>query len=118
MLPSWLYATRSSGHSERRAYHARATSSSPTRPRSRSPGHHADRLRRRDAAEREPGQTEDVVKRQLSAVIQSLGHCIREIVVVAYEPVWAIGTGNTATPEQAQAVHACARNSRQRQAAG
>ena len=59
-------------------------------------------------AEREAGQTEAVVKRQLSAVIHTLGHCIREI-VVAYEPVWAIGTGRTATPEQAQAVHAVLR---------
>ena len=55
-------------------------------------------------AEREAGQTEAVVKRQLAAVIHVNGHCISEI-VVAYEPVWAIGTGSTATPEQAQAVH-------------
>ena len=56
-------------------------------------------------AEREAGQTEEVVKRQLSAVIHQLAHCAAEM-VVAYEPVWAIGTGRTATPEQAQAVHA------------
>jgi triosephosphate isomerase len=55
-------------------------------------------------AEHDAGQTEVVVKRQLSAVIHTLGHCISQI-VVAYEPVWAIGTGKTATPEQAQAVH-------------
>ena len=54
--------------------------------------------------EREAGQTEEVVKRQLAAVIQLNGHCISEI-VVAYEPVWAIGTGKTATTEQAQQVH-------------
>jgi triosephosphate isomerase len=59
-------------------------------------------------AEREAGQTEAVVKRQLAAVIQTNGHCISEI-VVAYEPVWAIGTGLTATPEQAQALHAVLR---------
>jgi triosephosphate isomerase len=59
-------------------------------------------------AEREAGQTEAVVKRQLAAVIHTNGHCISEI-VVAYEPVWAIGTGLTATPEQAQAVHAVLR---------
>jgi triosephosphate isomerase len=58
--------------------------------------------------EREAGRTDDVVKRQLSAVIHSLGHCAGEI-VVAYEPVWAIGTGRTATPEQAQTVHALLR---------
>jgi triosephosphate isomerase len=59
-------------------------------------------------AEREAGQTEEVVKRQLAAVIHVNGHCISEI-VVAYEPVWAIGTGRTATPEQAQQVHALLR---------
>ena len=59
-------------------------------------------------AEREAGKTEEVVKRQLAAVIHTNGHCISEI-VVAYEPVWAIGTGKTATPEQAQAVHAVLR---------
>ena len=56
-------------------------------------------------AEREAGRTEEVVKRQLAAVIHTNGHCISEI-VVAYEPVWAIGTGRTASPEQAQQVHA------------
>ena len=59
-------------------------------------------------AQREAGQTEEMVKRQLAAVIHVNGHCISEI-VVAYEPVWAIGTGKTATPEQAQAVHALLR---------
>jgi triosephosphate isomerase len=59
-------------------------------------------------AEREAGKTEEVVKRQLAAVIHTNGHCISEI-VVAYEPVWAIGTGKTATPEEAQVVHAVLR---------
>lgn len=59
-------------------------------------------------ADREAGRTEFVVKRQLSAVIHAVGHCASEI-VVAYEPVWAIGTGRTASPEQAQAVHAVLR---------
>ncbi|WP_313602020.1 triose-phosphate isomerase [Comamonas jiangduensis] len=58
--------------------------------------------------EREAGQTEQVVKRQLAAVIHQVGPCVSEL-VVAYEPVWAIGTGKTATPEQAQAVHAVLR---------
>ncbi len=58
--------------------------------------------------QRQGGETDAVVKRQLSAVIHTLGHCTGEI-VVAYEPVWAIGTGLTATPEQAQAVHALLR---------
>jgi triosephosphate isomerase len=59
-------------------------------------------------AEREAGRTEEVVKRQMAAVIHANGHCISEI-VVAYEPVWAIGTGKTASPEQAQQVHALLR---------
>jgi triosephosphate isomerase len=59
-------------------------------------------------AQREAGETDSVVKRQLSAVIHTLAHCAGEM-VVAYEPVWAIGTGRTATPEQAQAVHALLR---------
>ncbi len=59
-------------------------------------------------AEREAGKTEEVVKRQLAAVVHANGHCISEI-VLAYEPVWAIGTGLTATPEQAQQVHALLR---------
>lgn len=59
-------------------------------------------------AQREAGQTETVVKRQLSVVIHALAHCAGEM-VVAYEPVWAIGTGLTATPAQAQAVHAMLR---------
>ncbi len=59
-------------------------------------------------AEREAGKTEEVVKRQLAAVIHTNGHCISEI-VVAYEPVWAIGTGKTASVEQAQQVHAVLR---------
>lgn len=59
-------------------------------------------------AEREAGQTIQVVKRQLAAVVTTVGHCVSEL-AVAYEPVWAIGTGKTATPEQAQEVHAVLR---------
>ena len=56
-------------------------------------------------AEREAGQTEAVLARQLDAVIAVL-QSAPDRCVLAYEPVWAIGTGLTATPEQAQAVHA------------
>lgn len=56
--------------------------------------------------ERERGHTEEVVARQLDAVIAVNGVAALAQGVVAYEPVWAIGTGVTATPEQAQEVHA------------
>jgi triosephosphate isomerase len=97
------------GHSERRQYHGETDV------------HVAVKAQRALAAgitpivcvgetleEREAGQTEAVVRRQLAAVIHLNGHCISEV-VVAYEPVWAIGTGKTATPEQAQQVHAVLR---------
>jgi triosephosphate isomerase len=51
-----------------------------------------------------------VVGRQLDAVISGAGVAALGKAVVAYEPVWAIGTGKTATPEQAQAVHAYIRS--------
>jgi triosephosphate isomerase len=61
-------------------------------------------------AEREAGVTESVVARQLDAVLDAAGVASLGKAVVAYEPVWAIGTGKTATPEQAQAVHAFIRS--------
>ena len=59
-------------------------------------------------AEREAEQTSAVVTRQIDAVIRTLGAAMTRT-VVAYEPVWAIGTGRTASPEQAQEVHALLR---------
>lgn len=56
-------------------------------------------------AERESGKTETVVERQLRAVIDRNGVQRLARAAIAYEPVWAIGTGRTATPEQAQQVH-------------
>ncbi len=55
--------------------------------------------------QREAGETEAVVNEQLDAVVDSVGIEAFARAIVAYEPVWAIGTGMTATPEQAQDVH-------------
>ncbi|WP_293780395.1 triose-phosphate isomerase [uncultured Oxalicibacterium sp.] len=60
-------------------------------------------------AQREAGQTEAVVLMQLDAVLKQLPVDDVSRIVVAYEPVWAIGTGRTATPEMAQEVHAVLR---------
>ena len=97
------------GHSERRAYHAESDQLVADKAKA-ALAHGVTPIVcvGETRAEREAGQTEAVVKRQLAAVIHTLGHCCGEM-VLAYEPVWAIGTGLTATPEQAQAVHAVLR---------
>jgi triosephosphate isomerase len=56
--------------------------------------------------ERQGGKAEEVVGAQMSLLISELTDADWKNVVIAYEPVWAIGTGETATPEQAQAIHA------------
>jgi triosephosphate isomerase len=97
------------GHSERRAYHAESDQLVADKAKS-ALAHGVTPIVcvGETRAEREAGQTEAVVKRQLAAVIHTLGHCCGEM-VVAYEPVWAIGTGLTATPAEAQSVHAVLR---------
>jgi triosephosphate isomerase (TIM) len=97
------------GHSERRALHAESDQAVADKAKIAL----AHQLRPivcvgETLAEREAGQTDSVVKRQLSAVIHTLGACISQI-MIAYEPVWAIGTGQTASADQAQAVHALLR---------
>lgn len=98
------------GHSERRAYHgetdvlvaekAKQALSSGVRP---------VVCVGETLAQREAGQTALVVQTQLQAVLDALSDDELLNVVVAYEPVWAIGTGKTATPEMAQEVHAVLR---------
>lgn len=59
--------------------------------------------------QRESGETLEVIGRQLQTVIDAAGNNAVASAVIAYEPVWAIGTGKTASPEQAQEVHAAIR---------
>jgi triosephosphate isomerase len=97
------------GHSERRQYHAESDEMVARKAQTAlASGITPVVCVGETLAQREAGETEAVVRRQLSAVVQRNGHCLSEI-VLAYEPVWAIGTGLTATPAQAQAVHAVLR---------
>ena len=57
-------------------------------------------------AEREAGDTGEVIRRQFEGSCKGLSPAQMQRVVIAYEPVWAIGTGHVATPEQAEEVHA------------
>ncbi len=59
--------------------------------------------------EREAGRAFEVIERQMTGAFKGVSAAEMQQVVVAYEPVWAIGTGKTATPEQAEEVHARAR---------
>jgi len=60
-------------------------------------------------AEREGGKLQEIISRQVTGGLKDIGAGDMKKVVIAYEPVWAIGTGKTATPEQANEVHALIR---------
>ncbi len=99
------------GHSERRAIYAESDTDVAVRFKSAlDAGLDPVLCVGETLAEREGNETEAVVARQLDAVINSVGIEAFSQAVVAYEPVWAIGTGLTATPEQAQSVHAFIRD--------
>ena len=94
------------GHSERRSYHAESDQLVADKAKAAlAHGLVPIVCVGETLAEREAGQTEAVVGRQMKAVIDTMGAELSQI-VVAYEPVWAIGTGKTASPAQAQEVHA------------
>ena len=95
------------GHSERRSYHQESDELVAQKfAAARAAGLRPILCIGETLEEREQGITEEVVARQLDAVMALEGVAALADGVIAYEPVWAIGTGKTATPEQAQEVHA------------
>jgi triosephosphate isomerase len=98
------------GHSERRAYHAESDVVVGAKALAAlQAGLTPIVCVGETLAERDAGQTAAVVMRQLNAVLAQLDVADVARIVVAYEPVWAIGTGKTATPAMAQEVHAVLR---------
>jgi len=99
------------GHSERRQYHGE--SDEQVNRKSTTALDHGLRpilCVGETLEEREAGTTADVVAGQVRGVLRGLSAESMARVVIAYEPVWAIGTGRNATPEQAQEVHALIRS--------
>ena len=95
------------GHSERRQYHAESSELVALKFQAAIHAGLCPILCLGEGLEqREAGQTEAVIASQLRPVLALAGAAAFANAVVAYEPVWAIGTGRTASPEQAQAVHA------------
>ena len=98
------------GHSERRAYHGEDDEMVANKAQRALAGGLTPIICIGETlAEREAGQTDKIVSRQLDAVLSMLEVGEVADIVVAYEPVWAIGTGKNATPEMAQEVHALLR---------
>ena len=98
------------GHSERRAYHGESSELVAKKAKAALESGLTPIVCVGETLEqREAGQTVEVVGAQLAAVLDLVGAEAVEKLIVAYEPVWAIGTGKTATPEMAQEVHAALR---------
>ena len=94
------------GHSERRQFYGETDSSVNSKTKSAlEAGLTAIVCLGESLAEREAGRAESVVETQLNGGLQGLTLRDMERIIIAYEPVWAIGTGKTATPEQAQEMH-------------
>jgi triosephosphate isomerase len=99
------------GHSERRAYHAEDDALVARKlAAAQAVGLIPIACVGETLDERESGATEAVIGRQLDALLDGPGVAALAAAVIAYEPVWAIGTGHTASPDQAQAVHAFIRD--------
>jgi triosephosphate isomerase (TIM) len=99
------------GHSERRQYHHESNEQVARKfAAARAAGLTPILCVGETLQQREAGETETVIARQLQAVLSLNGIASFDTAVVAYEPVWAIGTGRTATPQQAQDVHAFIRS--------
>ena len=99
------------GHSERRSIYSESDTDVATRFKAaQDAGLEPVLCVGETLGEREGDETESVVGRQLDAVINKVGIGAFSNAVIAYEPVWAIGTGLTATPQQAQSVHAFIRD--------
>lgn len=98
------------GHSERRSYHSETDNLVAQKTqRALAVGLTPIVCVGETLQEREAGQTDVVVSRQVNAVLEAIDVAEVERIVLAYEPVWAIGTGKTATPQMAQEVHASLR---------
>lgn len=98
------------GHSERRSYHGESSEAVAQKTISAlASGLTPIVCVGESLAEREAGKTAEVVGAQIDAVLAVLDAAQLARIVIAYEPVWAIGTGKTATPEMAQEVHAMLR---------
>ncbi|MDN2709162.1 triose-phosphate isomerase [Janthinobacterium sp. SUN118] len=94
------------GHSERRAYHGESDAQVAAKTvAALAAGITPIVCIGETLAQREAGQTDAVVAQQLGAVLVAIGADDVARLVLAYEPVWAIGTGKTATPQMAQDVH-------------
>jgi triosephosphate isomerase len=99
------------GHSERRSYHAESNELVAQKVvRALKAGLTPIVCVGESLAEREAGRTNEIVGRQTEEVLNAIDASELEKIVVAYEPVWAIGTGKTATPQMAQDVHAMLRS--------
>ena len=98
------------GHSERRTYHGENNPSVAKKTlRALRSGLTPIVCVGETLSEREAGQTDEIVGQQIDAVLVAIDAADLTNIIVAYEPVWAIGTGKTATPQMAQDVHALLR---------